>query len=203
MKHLRILLLASLLITLMGQPQYSWCQPLPETTLVATTKDTAVQADTALSDSARAAFIANAARGRNLFLGIDRLENAGPSCITCHNAKGTDLPEGGLLAKDLTHVYARLGEGGIPAILGSTPFPAMATAYKNKPLTTKEMIELTAFFKDVEQTAPAGEPAPQYTTLLIGGSVGICIWMGLIFGLYYNRKKESVKKAIYDRQIQY
>lgn len=76
----------------------------------------------------------------------------------------------------------------------------MASAYKSKPLTPEEVVQLTAFFQDVEMTAPKAEPTPKYTMLLIGGGLGLTVWMGLIFGIYFNRKKESVKKAIYDRQ---
>jgi hypothetical protein len=153
------------------------------------------------SDSAQAAFVQNAARGREIFVGSISLENGGPSCISCHNITSDGLPEGGLLAKDLTHVFGRLGEGGISAMLGATPFPAMASAYKNKPLTTKEKQELVAFLEQVEETVPATEPRPQYMVLMLGGGVGIFLWMGLVSFLYFRRKKESVKKAIYDRQI--
>ncbi len=159
------------------------------------------QPDTVLSDSARKAIAANVALGKQLFDGTVSLLNGGPTCISCHNISAPGVPPGGLLAKDLTHVFGRLGAAGLPPILTSTPFPAMAIAFRNKPLDPTEVVALTAFFKDVEQTALASEPSPDHTLLLAGGSIGIVIWFGLIAGIWYNRKKTSVKKDIYDRQI--
>lgn len=153
-----------------------------------------------MSDSAKAALASNAALGKALFLGSTTLENGGPSCISCHNVGAEGMPDGGLLAKDLTHSFARLGEAGIPSILKSTPFPAMATAYANKPMTNEEVSQLTAFFQQVETTAVDGEPTVQHGTLLIGGSIGFVAWLGLIFGIYFKRKKESVKADIFKRQ---
>jgi cytochrome c peroxidase len=154
-----------------------------------------------LSDSARKAIAANIVLGRALFEGTTALNNGGPTCISCHNVTAPGMAPGGLLAKDLTHVYGRLGEAGLPPILNSTPFPAMASAYRNKPLEPAEVVALTAFFKNVEQTVPATEPTPDHTWLLAGGSAGIVLWFGLIAAIYFNRKKTSVKKDIFDRQV--
>ena len=152
-----------------------------------------------LSDSAKAALATNAALGKDLFLGSTALENGGPSCISCHNISAEDIPDGGLLGKDLTHCFSRLGEAGIPSMLKLPP-PAMASAYKNKPVSDEEISQLTAFFQQVETTAAEGEPATRHSTLLIGGSVGLILWLGLIFGIYSKRKKESVKADIFKRQ---
>jgi len=68
--------------------------------------------------------------GLQLFSGEKRFENGGPSCLTCHNVQYDELVAGGLLAKDLTHVYERMGGAGINGILSSPPFPAMASSYQ-------------------------------------------------------------------------
>lgn len=154
-----------------------------------------------LSDSALNALNINAATGRAIFTGDAQLTHGGPSCISCHNVTAADLPPGGLLAKDLTHVYGRLGEAGLPPILSSTPFPAMASAYRNKPLTPEEVTALTAFFQKVEREVPAAEPTADHSMLLVGGSVGATIWFGLIGIIWANRKRKSVKHDIYKRQI--
>ena len=77
----------------------------------------------------------------------------------------------------------------------------MASAYKAKPISPEEVAQLTAFFQQVEETSVPGEPAKSYNTLMIGGGIGLVLWMGLIIGLYRNRKTASVKQAIYQRQI--
>lgn len=213
MKLKNILLSLATVAALAGMNSQAWSQvkPAPDSGKAAADSaaiTAAVQAPTPptdsatpqLSDSAKADLLANSPLGRALFTGATALINGGPTCISCHNVTAAGLPEGGMLAKDVTHVYGRLGEAGLPAILTSTPFPAMASAYKSKPLTPEEVVQLTAFFQDVEMTAPKAEPTPKYTMLLIGGGLGLTVWMGLIFGIYFNRKKESVKKAIYDRQ---
>ena len=56
------------------------------------------------------------------------------------------------------------------------------------------------FFGEVEATAPKKEPAPQYGSLLIGGSIGIVVWLGFISMVFMNRKRKSVKHDIFKRQ---
>jgi len=50
--------------------------------------------------------------GRELFSGVRRLENGGPSCISCHNVRNDSIVSGGSLAKDLTDSFNRLGKDG-------------------------------------------------------------------------------------------
>ncbi len=202
----RLQILSALLVLTAGQWGYSQKADsiAPSDSLALATNPTApakVTQDTVLSDSAKKAFVLNAALGKQLFEGNVSFINGGPNCISCHNVTAPGVTPGGLLAKDLTHVFARLGEAGLPPILNSTPFPAMATAYRNKPLDPTEVIALTAFFKDVEQTVAPSEPAPDHTLLLAGGGLGILVWFGLIGAIWFKRKKTSVKKDIYDRQI--
>ncbi|HJN54536.1 MAG TPA: c-type cytochrome, partial [Flavobacteriaceae bacterium] len=69
-------------------------------------------------------------KGQNLFSGKTRFSNGGASCISCHNVTNDELISGGLMAKDLTNAYARMGEAGVGSIISSPPFPVMATAYE-------------------------------------------------------------------------
>lgn len=139
--------------------------------------------------------------GQRLFTGQQRFAHGGPSCMTCHNVNSDGLFHGGLLAKDLTNVYGRMGDAGLTGILGAPPFPAMAVAYKNHSLDSAEIAQLSAFFKFVdtgnqELTSKAGP-----NILLIGGAGGLVLLLLLIAIHWRQRLKNSVKHNIYQRQI--
>ena len=134
----------------------------------------------------------------------DLFENGGPSCISCHNVKYDDLTSGGLLARDLTHVYDRMGDAGIKGILSSPPFPAMAASYKNNKLTEKEVMQLTAFFNDAHEANAGHEMVDADKNnglILLGGGVAFLIILIIILIVFNKRKKDCVKQGIYDRQI--
>lgn len=140
-------------------------------------------------------------RGRKYFVGSLGFSNGGPACISCHNVNYTGVIPGGLLAKDLTTVYSRLGgDAGIHGMLGAPPFPAMTEAYKNKQITEEEIAALTAFFNKVDKDK-ANQVAPAMNPLLYGGGAGVCVLLLMIVMLWFRRKKNTVKKEIYDRQI--
>ena len=146
----------------------------------------------------------DATEGLHLFSGQSRFENGGPSCISCHNVKYDDLTSGGLLARDLTHVYDRMGDAGIKGILSSPPFPAMAASYKNNKLTEKEVMQLTAFFNDAHEANAGHEMVDADKNnglILLGGGVAFLIILIIILIVFNKRKKDCVKQGIYDRQI--
>ncbi len=140
--------------------------------------------------------------GLHLFEGSKRLENGGVSCITCHNVQHKDLIAGGLLAKDLTKVYERLGGAGLNGILSAPPFPAMASSYQNHPLTEKEIYQLSAFFNDAAVNN-VYQPQRVYNDhlLLYGGGVAFLVIASIILLVYIERKRKCVKEDIYKRQI--
>lgn len=139
--------------------------------------------------------------GKNLFVGSQSFVNGGPACISCHNVNYTGVLPGGLLAKDLTTVYSRLGgDAGLQGMLGAPPFPAMTEAYKDKPMTEQEIASLIAFFNKVDKDK-VNQAGPTTNYLLYGGSVGTIVLLILIFGIWMVRKKHTVKKDIYDRQL--
>ena len=139
--------------------------------------------------------------GKNLFMGSNAFVNGGASCISCHNVNYTGVIPGGLLAKDLTSVHSRLGgDAGLMGILGAPPFPAMTQAYKDKQLTEKEISNLIAFLNKVDKDT-ANQIASTMNPLAYGGIAGMCGLLVLIFGMWFVRKKNTVKKDIYDRQV--
>ncbi|HLA76182.1 MAG TPA: cytochrome c [Vicinamibacteria bacterium] len=99
-------------------------------------------------------------RGTALFLGEQALKNAGAPCLACHTVKGAGSRiGGGLLAKDLTQVYARLGDQGLDAALKSPAFPVMNKVFGvEHPLAPDEVVALRAFFYNANRaTAPADD----------------------------------------------
>lgn len=140
--------------------------------------------------------------GIMLFSGEQRLENGGPSCISCHNVQHGDLIAGGLLAKDLTKVYERLGSAGINGILSAPPFPAMNSSYKDNPLTEKEIFQLSAFFNNAAvSTVYQPQRAYNDNLLIYGGGVAFIVIASIILVVFIERKRKCVKEDIYKRQI--
>ena len=139
--------------------------------------------------------------GQNLFEGGTRLTKGGPACISCHNVGSDRIIPGGLLAKDLTTVHSRMGgDAGLSGILNAPPFPAMTQAYKNKQITEKEIFAITSFLNKVEKENGA-QPVEATSPLMKWGFLGLVIWICVVLLIWFNRKKYTVKKKIFDRQV--
>lgn len=163
------------------------------------------EGSTAAEDAAPAPVVEYTAEdmeaGKHLFTGEKRFENGGPSCITCHNVTNNEIIPGGLLAKDLTNVYERMGDAGVKGIVSAPPFPAMVNSYGNHPLTEEEANQLTAFFKYADKVSGTQTNESGYKMFLGGGAVGLLIILALVSVLWNNRKKEMTKKDIFKRQL--
>ena len=142
-------------------------------------------------------------RGQELFSGQRRFENGGISCNSCHNVIKDEFMGGGGLAKDLTDAFERLGKLGVEGMIKGLPFPQMKATYQNNTITEEEASQLTAFLKDASEQRyyQSQRPTLYRNTLLISGGIGALILMGIFPMFWYNRKKESVNKRIYERQI--
>jgi mono/diheme cytochrome c family protein len=139
-------------------------------------------------------------RGAKLFQGFLRFENGGPSCLSCHHVDHPGSPGGGNLAKDLTRVFSRLGEKGVTAIVRNPPFPAMRVAYRDRPLTDREVFALTAFLKRVDESAPTGPGTNVALAMVLPGLGGLAVLL-LLFGILWTRgKRSSVNQAVFARQ---
>jgi mono/diheme cytochrome c family protein len=141
------------------------------------------------------------ALGEQLFTGTLRLATRGPACISCHNVDYKGMIPGGLLAKDLTTVFSRMGgDVGLQGILGAPPFPAMTAAYKDHPITPEEIGQIIAFLRKVD-TDKAMQVAPNNNLLLYSGAGGFCLLILLYSLIWLRRKQFTVKKDIYNRQL--
>jgi mono/diheme cytochrome c family protein len=94
------------------------------------------------------------ARGRELFLGWERLGNGGAACISCHTVQAVGALGGGKLGPDLTRVYERMQDRKqLAAWLSAPATPTMLPIFKARPLQPEEILSLVAFF---EQSAKEG-----------------------------------------------
>lgn len=144
---------------------------------------------------------ADIARGQDLFQGKIRFTNDGPSCISCHHVRNDAVIGGGILAKELTTVFSRLGAPGVRAIIGSPPFPVMQQAYLRHPLTKEEIFALISFLQHADETHALQQPFDYGVRLFAAGVVGCVLLLCLYFLVWHRRKKKSVYDAIHRRQI--
>jgi len=160
----------------------------------------ATPADKPAERTAADATAAEVLTGQKLFTGEQRLRNGGAPCMSCHTANHPALKfGGGVLAADVTESYGRMGDA-IKVLIAEAPFPPMAMAYKDHPVTGEEAYELVAFLK-VAGEAKGGQDAGSSRTFLgVGGVVGLIVVLGGLNLLWSQRKKLSTKHAILERQ---
>ena len=139
--------------------------------------------------------------GQNLFQGTMRLTNGGPTCNSCHEVTNDAVIGGGILARELTTVFSRLGGPGVRAILGSPPFPVMQRAYQDTPLTDEEVAALVGFLERADEEQALHQPRDYGIKLFGAGLVGVIILLGLYSLMWRGRLRGSVNQDIYDRQI--
>ncbi len=139
--------------------------------------------------------------GQGLFQGTTRFANGGPTCNSCHEVTNDAVIGGGVLARELTTVFSRLGGPGVRAILGSPPFPVMQRAYLDKPLTDEEVVALVGFLQRADEEQALHQPRDYGPKLFAVGVAGTALLLGLYSLLWGRRLRGSVNQEIYDRQI--
>jgi mono/diheme cytochrome c family protein len=114
------------------------------------------------------------ALGREVFLGLTPMKAGGAPCVSCHTVRGTkSLLGGGLLAKDLTNVFARLGDEGLDNALKSPAFPLMNKLFADHPIDAAEAFALRAF---LYRANLGGEPARDDSwSVALAGSLGALV----------------------------
>ena len=108
---------------------------------------------------------------------------------------------GGILARELTTVFSKMGGEGVRAILGGPPFPVMQAAYKGMPFTDEETRALVGFLQQADKEHAYQQPRDYGWGLFGAGAGGIAVLMGFYSVVGRRRKKGSVNQDIYDRQI--
>ena len=141
----------------------------------------------------------NAARGKALFEGSRKFRNGGPSCISCHHVNAEEGAQGGLLAKDLTQSFSRIGGlAGIKGMIDFPAYPAMKDAYAGAAITEDESVQLQVFLMRADQENAM--EASSVKGYLKQGIIGMLVLLGLISLVWFRRKKRSVNYHIIQRQ---
>lgn len=143
-----------------------------------------------------------AKEGIALFNGVKRLENGGPSCISCHVLNAEGIAHGGLLGVDLSNSYTTVNkERGLQLILKTPTSPIMKITFANSPITIDEMARLIALLKKTDMHSGYQLTSVNQVFLLEYGVYGVIIIMVVMLFVWRNRKKRSVKQNIYSRQL--
>lgn len=142
----------------------------------------------------------DAALGQSYFLGLAPLKNGGAPCISCHTVRGVrSAVPGGTLAKDLTNVFARLGDEGLDRALASPAYPLMNKVFTDHPLDAPEVFSLRAFLYKANL---GGEPAGE-DSLSIGLVAGVGALVVLVaLNAFWARRLEGVRRPLTRRREQ-
>ena len=141
----------------------------------------------------------NEAKGKALFDGSRNLKNGGAACISCHHINTVGNAQGGLLAKDLTNTFSRIGGfAGIKGILSVPPYPAMKDAYAHAAITEDESIQLQVFLMRADKKGEIAQAS--VFDLVKQGIIGVIVLLITISLVWFKHKKRSVNYQIIQRQ---
>lgn len=144
-------------------------------------------------------------QGQNLFEGIIRLENGGPPCNSCHHVQNDAVIGGGVLARELTTAFSRMGAEGITAMIprngSESPFPVMQAAFQGKEITENEVHALVAFLQNADKQNAFQKPSNYERRMFFAGCAGVVVMLIFFWLVGHGRKKRSVNSDIYDRQL--
>ena len=116
--------------------------------------------------------------GEAIFLGSQRLENAGPACVSCHTAAEYQGLNGPTLGPDLTDLATRYGgEDAVAAALSNPPSATMQPLFEGAPLADQERADLAAYFESISDEQPA---VGNVDVMLFGGVIGAAIFFALM-----------------------
>lgn len=140
------------------------------------------------------------ALGRSYFLGLSPLKGGGAPCLSCHTVRGIgSAVPGGTMAKDLTNVFARLGDEGLDRALANPAFPLMNRVFTDHPLDPAEVFALRAFlYKANLGGEPAGEDS--LSIGLVSGSGTLLVLV--VLNAAWARRLKGVRKPLTQRREQ-
>lgn len=141
-----------------------------------------------------------AALGQELFTGRTALQNGASPCISCHSVEGSGAPiAGGTFSKDLTHVYARLGDEGLDSALKAPAFRVMGKVFAARPLQAEEAVALRAFLYNANR---GGAPAPtEKLSLPVLAGLAALAALGILNAIWARRLR-GVRSAVAPRPRQ-
>ncbi len=138
------------------------------------------------------------ATGRAIFLGEQRLANAGPACVSCHTVAGLGGLGGGRLGPDLTLVYERLGgRRGLTGWLTAPASPTMMPIFGKRPLQPQEIQPLVALFEAEAKTPGPQDASARLNFLLLGLGVAV---VGLVaMDSIWKKRLRGVRRSLLRR----
>lgn len=133
-------------------------------------------------------------KGRELFTGVSKFENGGPSCVSCHSSGHEDgIFGGGTLGPNLVHSYPNYMDKGLNKVIGKISFPTMIEVYAKAKITDQENYYLRSYLfdenkkRDPETEAKHGSGAKKFA--LFGVSGTFVALLGIDFVWRRRRKK--------------
>ena len=145
--------------------------------------------------SERALTAVDVARGRELFLGRERLAAGGPACAACHTTVDLGLLGGGTLGPDLTAAYARLeGRKALGAWMAAPPSPVMSPLYRDRGLQEDEILGLVAYLEDVARTGQ--ERAPSRKLAFVLGGIAVSAFVLVLMDLAWRKRFRGVRRSL-------
>ncbi len=136
--------------------------------------------------------------GRDLFLGNVRFENEGPPCVSCHSVDRLgSILQGGTLAKDLTHVFARFGDQGLDAALRNPAFPLMNKVFADHPLSAAEAFALRSFLYEANRGGLGREQAgvAQAQSVPLASAL-VAVLVLIILNAAWSRRLRGIRKPL-------
>ena len=86
-------------------------------------------------------------------------------------------------------------------MLADAPFAAMQAAYAGKAITAQEIRALTAFLQHADSESAVRHSVDYGSRLLFGGVGGVVVLAGFFTLIGGRRKRGSVNRDIYERQL--
>ncbi len=128
----------------------------------------------------------DAATGEAIFLGANRLENAGPACVGCHTAANHQSLSGYTLGVDLTDLSVRYGgEEAVAATLSNPPSVTMQPIFAGSPIADQERADLAAYIESIADAEISRSP---FDLMLVGGVIGVIVFFALMLLAPRSRK---------------
>lgn len=140
----------------------------------------------------------DAARGRAIFMGHQRLKNGGANCVSCHAMGGVGWLGGGRLGPDLTKVFEKYEDRRkLGAWLSAPATETMAPTFKEHPLEPEEILGLIAYFKEAAATEEEDDAPRALVFILLGlfGSLGVLI----AFNNVWRGRFRAVRRPLVER----
>jgi ubiquinol-cytochrome c reductase cytochrome c subunit len=134
----------------------------------------------------------DAGTGEAVFLGANRLENAGPACVGCHTAANHQSLSGYTLGPDLTDLAIRYGgEEAVAAALSNPPSATMQPLFDGAPIADQERADLAAYFESISDAEISRSPVD---LMLVGGIIGAIVFFSLMLLAPRSRKPGFAKQ---------